>query len=62
MTEKMELKAKAVPPQDELKRLLSYEPSTGQLFWRARTPDMFKDGHHSARVCRMRLSAQRLGM
>ena len=35
-----------------LRRLLRYEPETGKLFWRERTPDMFTDGKHSAaRVC-----------
>ncbi len=33
---------------DVLKRLLRYEPETGKLFWRPRTPDMFRNGKHSA--------------
>jgi len=30
-----------------LRQLLRYEPETGKLFWKARTPDMFKDGQKS---------------
>lgn len=42
----------ALPAQDLLNRLLRYEPETGNLFWRERTPDMFEDGVHSAEhVC-----------
>lgn len=38
--------------QEELARLLIYNPATGEFFWQARTPDMFKDGRHSAeRTC-----------
>lgn len=31
-----------------LRKLLRYEPDTGKLYWHERTPDMFKDGKHSA--------------
>lgn len=31
-----------------LRKLLRYEPETGKLFWRARTPDLFEDGKRSA--------------
>jgi hypothetical protein len=35
-----------------LRKMLRYEPDTGKLFWRARTPDMFEDGKYSAeRAC-----------
>jgi len=30
-----------------LRQLLRYEPETGKLFWKARTPDMFQDGQKS---------------
>lgn len=33
--------------QMTLKALLRYEPETGKLFWRERTPEMFKGGKHS---------------
>lgn len=32
-----------LPTPEELRKLLRYEPETGKLFWRERTPDMFKD-------------------
>jgi hypothetical protein len=35
-----------ISPQ-ELQRLLSYDPFTGVLTWRERTPDMFKEGKNS---------------
>lgn len=36
-----------------VRRLIRYEPETGELVWLTRTPDMFKDGNHSAEhVCR----------
>lgn len=39
-------KLKALPAQDELKRLLDYEPHTGRLIWRARPRSMFSsDGY-----------------
>jgi hypothetical protein len=31
-----------------LRRLLRYEPETGKLYWRARSPSDFSDGGHSA--------------
>lgn len=31
-----------------LRRLLTYNPDTGLLFWKARTPDLFSDGYRSA--------------
>jgi hypothetical protein len=34
--------AKALPSQELLLQLLRYEPETGKLFWRERTPDMFR--------------------
>jgi len=33
---------------DEVNQLLAYNPDTGALTWKARTPDMFEDGAHSA--------------
>jgi len=37
-----------LPPQEFLNRVLRYEPGTGKLFWKARSPDLFEDGGHSA--------------
>ena len=35
-----------------LRKILRYEPDTGKLFWRERTPDMFANGRYSAkRAC-----------
>lgn len=43
---------KELPPVDLLRKLLRYEPETGKLFWRERTPDMFSEAKYSAmRVC-----------
>ena len=39
---------KPFPTPEHLRQLLRYEPETGKLFWRERTPDMFQDGKHSA--------------
>ena len=33
---------------DELRKLLRYEPETGKLFWKERTPDMFEDSKQTA--------------
>jgi hypothetical protein len=35
---------KTLPPQEYLAARLDYDPDTGKLFWKARTPDMFTDG------------------
>ncbi len=44
---------KPLPTPDELRQLLRYEPETGKLFWKDRTPDMFRDGaHRAAWVCK----------
>lgn len=32
----------------EVDALLKYDPETGKLFWKVRTPEMFKDGKQSA--------------
>lgn len=42
--------AKALPPQELLLQLLRYEPDTGKLFWRERTPTLFRKGRYSADV------------
>lgn len=34
---------KDLPSPEILRKLLRYEPETGKLFWRERTPDMFTD-------------------
>lgn len=45
-------KAKPLPDQETLKRLLDYDPETGVLTWKARTPDMFL-GKNPDRQCRI---------
>lgn len=37
-----------LPTPELLRKLLRYEPDTGELFWRGRTPDMFEDTARSA--------------
>jgi len=39
---------KDLPSPELLRKLLRYEPETGKLFWRERTPDMFDDGLRTA--------------
>lgn len=39
--------SKALPAQDVLLQLLSYDPDTGKLFWLRRGPEWFKDGAQS---------------
>ena len=40
--------AKNLPSPDLLRKLLRYDPDSGKLYWRERTPDMFTDGKRSA--------------
>jgi len=40
--------AKALPPPDVLRQLLSYDPETGKLTWLRRPTAMFVDGNTSA--------------
>lgn len=43
---------KTIPTPAELHKILRYEPETGKLFWRQRTPDMFEDtGYSAERKC-----------
>lgn len=45
---------KPLPTPELLRKLLRYEPDTGKLYWRERTPDMFEDGRMTARQkCRV---------
>ena len=37
---------KPLPTPEQLRQLLRYEPETGKLFWRERTPEMFVDGNN----------------
>jgi hypothetical protein len=39
---------KATPTPEVLHQLLRYDPETGRLFWRARGPEWFSDGHRTA--------------
>ena len=43
--------AKNLPSPDLLRKLLRYDPDSGKLYWRERTPDMFTDGQYSAERC-----------
>lgn len=43
----MAIHSHALPPSDDLHRLLRYDKNTGLLFWRERTPDMFAEGGRS---------------
>lgn len=38
----------ALPDREQLRNLLDYDPETGLLTWKARTPDMFKPGNTSS--------------
>lgn len=42
------MKNNSTHTSDFLCKLLRYEPSTGKLFWRERTAEVFRDGGHSA--------------
>jgi hypothetical protein len=37
--------SKELPSPELLRKLLRYDPETGKLFWRERTPDMFSDSY-----------------
>lgn len=39
---------KSIPTPAELRKLLSYEPTTGKLFWLPRPVEMFADGKQTA--------------
>ena len=41
------MSAKDLPSPELLRQLLRYEPETGKLYWRTRTPDMFNKGKRS---------------
>ena len=42
-----------IPTPEMLRKLLRYEPETGKIFWRNRTPDLFTDGYRTAEgMCR----------
>jgi hypothetical protein len=41
---------KIYPSKEELDRLLRYDPKTGLLWWRKRTPDMFASTRHTTEV------------
>lgn len=51
---------KELPPPGLLRKLLRYEPETGKLFWRERTPDMFRSERrgpeHSCKIWNTRFS------
>ena len=37
-----------LPSPELLRKILRYEPETGKLFWRERSPDLFVDGKYTA--------------
>ena len=39
---------KSLPSPELLSKILRYDPETGNLFWRTRTPDMFSEGKQTA--------------
>jgi len=41
------MSTKELPSPELLRQLLRYDPDTGKLYWKERTPDMFVDGKHS---------------
>ena len=45
--EEADMAKQDIPTPEELRKLLRYEPETGKLFWRERTPDMFTEGKQS---------------
>ncbi|MCP5095383.1 MAG: hypothetical protein GY943_07520 [Chloroflexi bacterium] len=47
--------------QEFLNDILHYEPSTGRLYWRQRTIDMFKDGKQPAKSAMNRWNANNAG-
>jgi len=50
-----------LPTPEMLRKLLSYDPETGKLFWLARPVDMFNDGNHSAAHRAANWNARRAG-
>lgn len=54
------MSAKPLPSPELLRQLLSYEPETGELFWRARGVGFFSDGaksaHHSCNAWNSRFA------
>lgn len=54
--------AKPLPSQEVLRQLLDYDPETGKLTWKARTPDMFsadgRDPEWKARNWNSKLAGQ----
>lgn len=47
------MSAKDLPSPELLRQLLRYEPDTGKLYWRKRSPDQFNDGKQSAEhICK----------
>ncbi|MCP5006232.1 MAG: HNH endonuclease [Planctomycetes bacterium] len=46
--------AKKLPDREILNNLLKYEPDTGKLYWRSRTPSLFENNKRSAEhLCNM---------
>ena len=52
---------KPLPTPELLRQLLRYEPDTGKVFWKERTPDMFKSGGHTAAHICARWNAKHAG-
>lgn len=53
--------SKALPPQDVLRQLLSYDPETGRLLWKERGPEWFTSGYHSAETRAKQWNAKNAG-
>lgn len=41
-----------LPSPDQLRQLIDYDPATGKMVWKPRTPDMFEAGEPGVRVAR----------
>ena len=52
---------KELPSPELLRQLLRYEPDTGKLYWKERTPDLFTNGARSADCECARWNAQFAG-
>ncbi len=59
------MKRLPLPDQETLLRLFAYDPETGDLHWRVRTPDMFEDtatrsAEHNCRIWNAKTAGRRI--